>query len=225
MSLASLVNSASAVYGLANTAIRLAGGKGLGSSRGYYPSAWGHSMAKDKMLLMVPNVGGIFFDAILTYDEDNSMTFTSHPVQMGANITDYGYKNPVMVSMDVACSNAMACRQPGGAYKFNSGDKAQDVVNTVLDLMYSKQPLKVIGLRSVLENMVIESVLRHEDATTNQTVRMTINLRQLLMAEVSVEKSSSRNWSTAGPSKGGEVSGQQEENSSTLRKIEDMGGK
>lgn len=171
---------------------------------GYRPRTWGSSLADPlQMVLVKTNIGGLFFDAIMSTETEEQLTITSHPVQSGANISDHAYREPTRITIEIIMSDVMACRQPG---QFNSFlEKSVTAYRRLLDLQRSRIPCSVQTRLGTYQNMLIEHIGAPDDAATREGLRCTVTLREVLVAQVGVTKVSARAWTTGAGTNRGEV--------------------
>lgn len=65
------------------------------------------ALSTSELVLVKTNIGGFFFDAILSLDHKSSLTITQHPIETGAAISDHAYSNQGQLTMQIAMSDAM----------------------------------------------------------------------------------------------------------------------
>ena len=171
---------------------------------GYRPRQCESSLADPlQMVLVRTNIGGLFFDGIMSTETEEQLTITSHPVQSGANISDHAYREPTRITMEIIMSDVMACRQPG---QFNSFfDKSVSAYRRLLDLQRSRIPVSVTTRLGTYKNMLIESVSAPDDVNTRDGLRCSVSMREVLVAKVGVTKVSARAWTTGTGTNKGEV--------------------
>ena len=116
-------------------------------------------------------------------------------------------------------SDAMASRQPG---QFNSfWDKSVSAYQRLLDLQRSRIPFMVHTRLGTYSNMLIESISAPDDASTQNGMRCTVVMREVLVAQVAQEKVSARAWTTGAQTNRGQV--QPREKETVLYKVENGG--
>lgn len=220
----SILNTISGVYGIANVAAKLIGGRSLIQSNGYRPSEWGHSGSTEKLVTIKPNIGGLFFDAIFNTQIETSLTATSHPTQLGANIADHAYVNPVRITMDIGMSDAMACYSTEGYAQGNSRSKSVNAYHEICKLQQLRIPLAVMTRLNTYQNMLITNISVNDDVNTKFGLRAVIQLEEMLVVNVGTEKVSARAWVSSGTSNKGQVQPLPiDSNSKTLAKIMEGG--
>lgn len=209
------LNSLSAAFGLGNIVSSALGGPTLRlwKDKGYYPSEWGHTggsieaMAKQKV-----NIGGFFVDAIFMTTTEHSLTVTQHPVQTGANLSDHAFVNPIRIAMEIGISDVMAYRI-AGCYEVPGETKSISAYRTLCKLQAERKPLKVLTKLNTYENMLIENIQVNDDPSTAYALKASIELVQILVAQVTEEKVSAREWTSAQQANPNEVSPQEDQGS------------
>ena len=176
---------------------------GLPTDTGYRPLSWGFRTSAEQLVYMQTNVDGLFFDAILSTNTQESITITSHPVQSGANISDHAFRNPTKISMEIMMSDVMASRVPG---QFAEGaSKSISAYQRLLELQRMRLPFSVKTRLGYYNNMLIESIDTPDDVNTLSGLKCTINMREILVAQVATEKVSARPWTTSKGTNNGSV--------------------
>jgi hypothetical protein len=190
---------------------------GLPTDTGYRPLSWGFRTSSEQLVYMQTNVDGLFFDAILSTNTQESLTITSHPVQSGANISDHAFRNPTKISMEIMMSDVMASRVPGqftegggvrGAVLSMAGannSKSISAYQRLLELQRMRLPFSVKTRLGYYNNMLIESIDTPDDVNTLSGLKCTINMREILVAQVATEKVSARPWTTSKGTNNGSV--------------------
>ena len=188
---------------------------GLPIDEGYRPLSWGFRTSAEQLVYIQSNIGGLFFDAIMSTNTQESLTITSHPVQSGANISDHAFRNPTKISMEIMMSDVMAQRVPGqftdgsgirgvilnmaGA----NGSKSVSAYQRLVELQRMRMPFSVKTRLGYYDNMLIESIDAPDDVNTLHGLRCTVNMTEVLLAQVAKEKVSARAWNTSkGTNKG-----------------------
>jgi hypothetical protein len=202
---------------------------GLPTDTGYRPLSWGFRTSAEQLVYMQTNVDGLFFDDILSTNTQESITITSHPVQSGANISDHAFRNPTKISMEIMMSDVMASRVPG---QFASGGnsvtrllgmagvpgsilgmfgggadatKSISAYQRLVELQRMRLPFSVKTRLGYYNNMLIESIDTPDDVNTLSGLKCTINMREILVAQVATEKVSARPWTTSKGTNNGSV--------------------
>ena len=171
----------------------------FGFSEGYRPRQW--DMADPlQMVLVKSNIGGLFFDAIMSTETEETLTITSHPVQNGANVSDHAYREPTRITMEVFMSDVMQARYPGQFNEFLG--KSVSAYRRLLDLQRARIPFTVQTRLGCYQNMLIESIAAPDDVSTKDGLRCTVSMREVLVATVATVKVSAREWTTGSTKRG-----------------------
>lgn len=212
----------SAAFALGNVVAYATTGKTLRlwQDKGYYPSQWGHTGGSlDEMTKQKVNIGGFFVDAIFMTTTEHTLTVTQHPVQTGANLADHAFVNPVRISMEIGISDAMAYRK-AGCYDVPGETKSISAYRSLVKLQEERKPLKVLTKLNTYENMLIESIRANDDVSTQYALKASVELVQILVANVTEEKVSARQWTSGAQGSSNEVQPQQiDGDASTLAQI------
>lgn len=182
---------------------------GLPIDEGYRPLSWGFVTSSEQLVYIQSNIGGLFFDAILSCNTQESLTITSHPVQSGANISDHAFRNPTKISMEIMMSDVMASRVPGQFTNGSglrgvilnmagaNGSKSVSAYQRLVELQRMRMPFSVKTRLGYYSNMLIESIDVPDDVNTLTGLRCTVNMTEVLVAQVAKEKVSARAWNTS----------------------------
>lgn len=136
------------------------------------------------------NIGGWFFDAYLKMDHTSRLTITDHPVQAGAAVSDHAFLQPRELSMDVAMSNVNESRVPG---QFTGGySRSVQAFNVLKKLQELRVPIQIHTRLGLYPNMLVEVLSAPDDFTTLDGLRCTVTFREILVAQVTTVKISSR---------------------------------
>ena len=168
-------------------------------AKGYRPRDW-DMVDPVQMVLVRSNIGGLFFDAIMTTETEETLTITSHPVQNGANIADHAYREPTRITMEIFMSDVMQARYPGQFNEFLG--KSVSAYRRLLDLQRARIPFTVQTRLGSYQNMLIENITAPDDVSTKDGLRCTVTMREVLVAKVSTVKVSAREWVTGSTKRG-----------------------
>lgn len=146
------------------------------------------------------NIGGFFFDAFLRIDHTTKLRITEHPVQTGASISDHAYLEPAEVVMEVGMSDAMeglvSSQFTGG---WSRSVKAYEVL---AELQKLRIPLQMTTRLKVYQNMLIETLTVPDDYKTLYSLRCTVTLREIIVAEVKTVQLSAKGQTTGNTQRG-----------------------
>lgn len=146
------------------------------------------------------HIGGWFFDAILQATHTSTLTITEHPVQAGASLTDFAFRQPRTLSLNIGMSDVATSFIPG---QFSGGSSRSVQAYNVLDqLQQSRIPVQVYTRLGLYQNMLVETLTVQDDHTTAHGLRCTVDLKEVLVATVSVVKVSANKAVTDKAQKG-----------------------
>ena len=190
--------------------------------QGYRPPQWlGSGTSPAQLALCKTNIGGLFFDAVISVSTEHTATITSHPVQLGANISDHMYLEPISITMEIAMSDAMDSMVYGqwiGGYT-----KSVSAYRMLCDLQARRIPITVLTRLNKYPDMVIESISVNDDYKILYGLRATVSLKQVFVAEATTDTVSARSWVTDADANRGEAQ-PSEVPTSVIREGEIAGG-
>lgn len=144
------------------------------------------------------------------YDE---MTFCTHPIENGANITDHMYKEPARVQLSLGWSNspnnndvldalgiayAFSSTLGGDAIKtvigidnlfqagfnlLNSQDKVKDAYNNLVYLQVQKVLFDLYTGKRIYSNMACKSIETETDYTSDNSLIVKLELQEIILAQ------------------------------------------
>lgn len=130
------------------------------------------------------NLGGMFFDAWLRLNHNNSLTITQHPVETGASITDHSYRNPNRFSFEIGMTDTVeAPAFPGSA------TRSINAYNTLVALQQTRQLLTLVTKYGSYSNVLIEAIDVPDDFQTKYSLRATITLLEVILVSTQVTAS------------------------------------
>jgi hypothetical protein len=150
----------------------------------------------------------ISFSAQIVENErhHDSVVVTSHPVQMGAEVSDHAYKLPAEVTLRYGWSNSpkqsLAAQTAGigasligggsigqaAAAGFGIGASAQvnEVYDFLLGLHSAKTLFDLYTGKRLYSNMLIQDLDTETDYTTENAMVVTIHCKQLIIARTQI---------------------------------------
>jgi len=127
------------------------------------------------------NLNGLCFDAWLRLHHNNSLTYTQHPVESGANITDHSFVNPIRFSFDIGMTDCVKSIIPG---QFPATPtRAINAYNTLVQLQAAREFLTLDSKYGHFDYILIESIDVSDDYQTVEVLKATINLVQIIVAD------------------------------------------
>ncbi len=142
------------------------------------------------LMYVKTNIAGYFFDAILKTDYSRSLTITSSPVMLGANLSDHAYVNPVELIFQIGMSDTARSIING---QFSGGtSRSLNAFRVLAELQEQRAPLNVMTRLGSFRNMLIESIAVPDDYTTLYGLRATVTMKEIFIAQVGTAKVSAR---------------------------------
>lgn len=174
------------------------------------PKVWVDEYKEPKMMFYMESDSGqkYFFDAVLKTEHNLRRTITSHPVQIGANITDHSFQQPVRLSLEIGVSDSMDCYSKEddwtGSVTINGYScRSINAYQELRRIMNSGNPMTVHTRIETYDNMIIESITVPEDFKTKYELRASILFQEIITVEASRTKTSTKEWTTLQTNGGG----------------------
>lgn len=122
-------------------------------------------------------VGHIIFDATLSENHHGEATLTQFPVEDGFNINDHARLEPRTFTIRGIITNA-----PIGFLfsAFGNTDRVQKAYDAIEELYLKREPITVVSSLKVYNNMVITSFSIPKDASTGDSVEISVDVQQLV---------------------------------------------
>lgn len=125
------------------------------------------------------SLGGMLFDAWLRLNHNTGLTITQHPVETGAAITDHSYFNPRRFSFDIGVTDTVTSPVfPGNQ------NRSVNAYNALVQMQRSRQRLNLVTKYNTYNNILIENIDVSDDYQTQTTLRATIQLVEIIVADV-----------------------------------------
>lgn len=138
------------------------------------------------------------FAATVTIAEDHSdeLEITDQPVEQGASITDHAFKRPAEVTIECGWSNSPGSSSLLGSLASavtgtiagvqslltgNSVSQVKDIYAKFLALQESRVPMDVYTGKRVYRNMLIKSLSTRTDVNSENSLYLTVRLRQIII--------------------------------------------
>ena len=133
--------------------------------------------------------GGIVAQCVIEEHHTDEMEITSHPVELGANISDHAFLRPQELTVRMAWN---ASGVQGLISNFQSistgslGDPLQQFYNQLLDLQATRQPFAIVTAKRAYQNMLISSLSTMTDQSTANILMITARCRQVIIVQTMV---------------------------------------
>lgn len=119
------------------------------------------------------SIGGVVAPCTLSERHYDTLTITDHPVEIGAQITDHSFLNPVTVDIVIAWGAGL--REP-----------LRLIYEKLLKLQSSRQPFDINTGKRKYKSMLIESIEETTDHNTENMLRISLHCRQIIIVSTSV---------------------------------------
>jgi hypothetical protein len=137
------------------------------------------------LVYLKSSIGGYFFDAIFSEDYVFETVITQHPVQSGANVNDHLYQQPATITFDVGVSNCLGSIVKG---QFDGLKVRTASAFAIFQMLQKIAPQ--IEVDAVIDGvifpffpMVIKSLKIRRDKSTQNALRMTVVMQQIILAD------------------------------------------
>jgi hypothetical protein len=143
-----------------------------------------------QLVYVKTNVGGWFFDAFLRMDHTSKLKITEHPVQTGAAITDHAFLEPATLTMEIGMTDVAESIIPG---QFTGGwSRSVTAYQLLLELQKQRIPVQILTRLKLYKNMLIEVISVPDDYKTLYGLKATVAFKEILIAQVTTVKISTR---------------------------------
>ena len=135
------------------------------------------------------NIGGYFFDGIMSIRHSRELKITENPVETGASIVDHSYVKPATLTMQVLMSDVHRSIYPG---QFD-GAKSRSLAawDVLKKIQESRIPCSVFTPLGLYNNMLIATIDTTENSKTVHGLNATVTLQEIPIARVKTVKISS----------------------------------
>ena len=132
------------------------------------------------------NFGGIVAQVTIEEHHTDEMEITSHPVEVGASITDHAYLRPAELTVRMAWNGGgiqanIASVQAIAAGSY--GNPLQGYYNQLLALQATRKPFAIVTGKRSYKNMLISSLQTITDEKTANVLMVTARCKQIIMVE------------------------------------------
>ena len=137
------------------------------------------------------HIDGYYFDAWLRLNHNTSVSYTQHPLEVGAAASDHSYVNMRTFSFDICVTDTV--RQP-----FFTGVSNRNInAYNLLVALQAKRSLITLGSKyGEFSNVLVESIDVSDDFQSQNKMIATINLVQLIIAGTKIFKVSANPQAT-----------------------------
>lgn len=148
-------------------------------------------MSEFGILTSKRKIGDFTAQVTVSEQHEDDLTVTDHPVERGAAITDHAFKNPARLVLVVGWSNSTKAALvstiqtlfTGGLQAAASSDYVRTIYNKLLKLQADREPFTVTTGKRTYQNMLITSLSTTTDAATENSLIVTIQMREVIIVE------------------------------------------
>lgn len=159
------------------------------------------------------SIGGYVFDAYLKMTQTNGLTITSHPVMIGANVTDHAYVNPKEFEFEIGVSDTSIGKDINlvglgqfGFSKIGFGtSRPQKAFQALVTMQESREPVKLKYKYGECD-VLIDSITPTDDYTTDSALRVRVHMTEIIITEPVATKTTTANTILNTSSRGQQVS-------------------
>lgn len=140
--------------------------------------------------------GGIIPSVTIEEVLTDRVVVTKHPVQHGASITDHAYKEPAIVMVKVAWTDASLFLQSVTSGAIFSGEYSttDELYAEILALQESRELFDVVTGRREYENCLVTEIVNTTDRESENSLFLTLRFEQVIITDSeSVELAASEN--------------------------------
>ncbi len=174
----------------------------------------------DQLIYIKTNLAGFFFDAFIDMEHKSDLKITSHPVQMGANVADHAFMEPLELTMTVKmseCNSDIWPDQFTGRYS-----RSASALAVLQDLQRNRIPFRVHTRLREYQNMLVKSIVAPDDSTKLYGMEATVTMQEVIVAQAeTVKVKTSKRAQTTDTSEGGVISAVPVEDTSLLAQLSD----
>lgn len=120
-----------------------------------------------------PSIGGLYFDAMLRERHNYPSRITSHPIEAGANIVDNQVIFPPVIEMEIAVGSVYLANP---FLSFGGSTRPVDALAQLRQLQATRQPMTVVCLLAVYQNVLIKEINAHIEKDTASTLIATVTM-------------------------------------------------
>ena len=134
-----------------------------------------------------------YFDSVMKIDHTSTRRITEHPIQTGANVSDHSYQLPARLTLEIGMSDVM-----GNVELTPWGLPGQTPTKSVMAYQQLRTwqsiglPLTIWTRLWEYGDMVIENINAPDDSRTQFGLKCSVSFKQIITAEVIMEKDSYR---------------------------------
>ena len=119
------------------------------------------------------SIGGIVAPCTLQERHTDTLALTHHPVELGAQITDHAFKNPVELDITIGWGAGSITPLP-------------QIYQKLLDLQKSAVPFNIVTGKRQYKNMLIVSIGQTTGVDTENSLIIYLSCREVIIVETQI---------------------------------------
>jgi hypothetical protein len=119
------------------------------------------------------SIGGIVAPCTLQERHTDTLSLTNHPVELGAQITDHAFKNPVELDITIGWGAGSITSLP-------------QIYQQLLDLQRSAVPFDIVTGKRQYKNMIIVSIGQTTGVDTENSLIIYLSCREVIIVETQI---------------------------------------
>ena len=136
-------------------------------------------------------IGSVEFDAVITFTTINNSEITTHPIELGARISDHVIVEPLEIEIEGVFTNQPLTPPEAiqaGVTSLLSGPLStnpQARLDALIQLQRGYTLIDVVSPYAVYSDFYINNISAPREAETGDGIVLTIGLQQVLIAQIS----------------------------------------
>lgn len=137
------------------------------------------------------HIGPYFFDCWLNCSQSSTVTITSHPVALGANISDHAYSEPLEFSFEIGVSNTIANNF------FDGADQRSINAYNLLTQLQAKREFVEVGTKyGTYQNILIKNITVNDTFDSQDKMVALVTLQEVITANTQTYQVSANRQAT-----------------------------
>lgn len=143
------------------------------------------------------HIGDYYFDCWMQCSQSTTITITSHPVSVGANVADHAFSEPKEFTFQLSVLNTIANKIFSGA-----DSRAVNAYNLLTELQAKRQFVELGTKYGTYQNILIKNITVDDTFETQEHMTATITLQEVITANSSTFQVSANRHATDSTNRG-----------------------
>jgi len=139
---------------------------------------------EDILLRQGRSIGTLIPGVVVEEQHEDELTITSHPVAVGANISDHAVKEPANLIMRCGWSTSGTIFNIGADLQLSPNP--QDAYATLQAMQNSRQPINVVTGKRSYQNMLIRRLTVITDIESENALMAEVELHEVIIANTTL---------------------------------------